>query len=62
MASYEVYRATSENGSSSRIGGTGQGSYRDATAERGITYYWVTAVHADGTESVPGTGDTVLAP
>ncbi|WRZ91643.1 hypothetical protein OHB54_22720 [Streptomyces sp. NBC_01007] len=39
-----------------------RGSYRDATAERGVTYYWVTAVHADGTESVPGAGDAVLAP
>jgi fibronectin type 3 domain-containing protein len=51
-ASYQVYRATSENGSFSRVGSTGQVSYRDATAEQGVTYYYrVTALDAAGNES-----------
>ncbi|WP_157968649.1 fibronectin type III domain-containing protein [Streptomyces geranii] len=38
-------------------------SYTDATAAVGTThFYWVTAVHADGTESAPGDAWVALAP
>ncbi|MET9900378.1 PA14 domain-containing protein [Streptomyces sp. NPDC006446] len=51
-SSYRVYRAAAENGSFSRIGSTGEVSYRDSTAEQGATYYYrVTAVDAAGNES-----------
>ncbi|MFD5424838.1 hypothetical protein [Streptomyces sp. NPDC127084] len=41
----------------------GAADYLDTGAERGTTsYYWVTAVAADGTESLPGSGWAVSAP
>ncbi|WP_037614662.1 PA14 domain-containing protein [Streptomyces aureus] len=51
-ASYRVYRAATENGSYTKVGTTGALSYRDATAEPGVTYYYrVTALDAAGNES-----------
>ncbi|KOX05220.1 PA14 domain-containing protein [Streptomyces sp. NRRL B-3648] len=50
--SYRVYRAATANGTYTRLGGTGDLSYRDATAAVGTTYYYrVTAVDAAGNES-----------
>ncbi|NEC84926.1 hypothetical protein [Streptomyces sp. SID12501] len=38
-------------------------SYTDTTATAGTThFYWVTALHADGTESAPGDAWAALAP
>ncbi|MGW1604920.1 PA14 domain-containing protein [Streptomyces eurythermus] len=51
-ASYRVYRATGETGTYTRLGGTAEPSYRDATAAVGTAYsYRVTAVDAAGNES-----------
>ncbi|MEU7563057.1 PA14 domain-containing protein [Streptomyces eurythermus] len=51
-ASYRVYRATSANGTYTRLGSAAEPSYRDATAVVGTAYsYRVTAVDAAGNES-----------
>ncbi|GGR94488.1 MULTISPECIES: PA14 domain-containing protein [Streptomyces] len=51
-ASYRVYRATSANGTYTRLGSAAEPSYRDATAVVGTAYaYQVTAVDAAGNES-----------
>ncbi|WP_369247990.1 PA14 domain-containing protein [Streptomyces sp. R41] len=51
-ASYRVYRAASADGSFTKVGSTDQVSYRDASAEEGVTYYYrVTALDAAGNES-----------
>ncbi|WP_216591613.1 fibronectin type III domain-containing protein [Streptomyces brasiliscabiei] len=51
-SSYRVYRAASASGAYARIGTTDQVSYRDASAEQGVTHHYrVTAVDAAGNES-----------
>ncbi|WP_327344387.1 fibronectin type III domain-containing protein [Streptomyces europaeiscabiei] len=51
-SSYRVHRAASASGPYAQAGTTDQLSYRDATAEVGVTYHYrVTAVDAAGNES-----------
>ncbi|GHE60757.1 fibronectin type III domain-containing protein [Streptomyces capitiformicae] len=53
-SSYRVHRAASADGTYTQVGTTDQLSYRDATAEVGVTYHYrVTAVDAAGNESTP---------
>ena len=65
VTGYRVYRwnpatAAYEPLTADPVTGT---SYTDATAAAGTThFYWVTALHADGTESKPGDAWVALAP
>lgn len=62
---YRVYRWNHDAGSYEQLTAepvTGL-SYTDTTAATGTThFYWVTAVHADGTESAPGDAWAILQP
>lgn len=50
--SYRLYRATSENGVYTRVGGTDKLSYLDTSAVESVTYYYrVTVLDAAGNES-----------
>ncbi|MEW1833103.1 PA14 domain-containing protein [Streptomyces sp. NPDC088196] len=65
ITGYRVYRwnpatAAYEPLTADPVTGT---SYTDTTAAAGTThFYWVTALHADGTESAPGDAWAALAP
>ncbi|MCX4989577.1 MULTISPECIES: PA14 domain-containing protein [unclassified Streptomyces] len=60
---YQVYRWNPGTGSYEKLAATSQRFYEDTTAAKGVThYYWVTAMHADGTESAPGADYAILAP
>ncbi|MDT0573138.1 PA14 domain-containing protein [Streptomyces sp. DSM 3412] len=65
ITGYRVYRwnpatAAYEPLTADPVTGT---SYTDTTAAAGAThFYWVTALHADGTESAPGDAWVALAP
>ncbi|KFF96761.1 hypothetical protein IQ62_34770 [Streptomyces scabiei] len=51
-SSYRVYRAANASGTYTKLGTADQLSYRDASADVGVTYYYrVTAVDASGNES-----------
>ncbi|MEU2714476.1 PA14 domain-containing protein [Streptomyces sp. NPDC007205] len=60
---YQVYRWNADTQAYEKLAATTQPSYEDTGAAPGTThYYWVTALHADGTESAPGAAHAVLAP
>ncbi|MFD7135274.1 fibronectin type III domain-containing protein [Streptomyces sp. NPDC059894] len=62
---YRVYRWNPETSAYEKLADTAAADnyYDDFTAERGTThYYWVTAVAADGTESLPAAGAVPSAP
>ncbi|KPI23830.1 Fibronectin type III domain protein [Actinobacteria bacterium OK074] len=63
-AGYRVYRWNPATAAYERIAETdGSRTYRVENAPRGTaSYYWVTAVAADGTESLPAGDYTVTAP
>ncbi|MFF3502418.1 fibronectin type III domain-containing protein [Streptomyces sp. NPDC003247] len=62
---YRVYRWNPETSTYDKLAdvANGEQAYEDLTARTGTThYYWVTAVAADGTESLPAGGAAVTAP
>ncbi|MFF3502423.1 fibronectin type III domain-containing protein [Streptomyces sp. NPDC003247] len=62
---YRVYRWNPETSAYEKLADTAAADryYDDLTAERGTTHhYWVTAVAADGTESLPAAGAVSTAP
>ncbi|MFD8965895.1 fibronectin type III domain-containing protein [Streptomyces sp. NPDC059568] len=62
---YRVYRWNAANAAYEKIAELGSGAFQyfDIGAKRGTTsYYWVTAVAADGTESLPSGDWAVTAP
>ncbi|MEY9993030.1 fibronectin type 3 domain-containing protein [Streptomyces sp. V4I8] len=62
---YRLYRWDQDSSAYEKIAdvGTGTPEYFDTGTERGTTsYYWVTAVAADGTESLPAGDWAVTAP
>lgn len=62
---YHVHRWSPATKAYEKIADLGSDAFRyfDTGAERGTTsYYWVTAVAADGTESLPADGWAVTAP
>ncbi|MFF7161154.1 PA14 domain-containing protein [Streptomyces sp. NPDC008086] len=62
---YRLYRWNPDSSAYEKIADTGAGGfeYFDTGAERGTTsYYWVTAVATDGTESLPAADWAVTAP
>ncbi|MDN0198277.1 PA14 domain-containing protein [Streptomyces sp. S.PNR 29] len=62
---YRVYRWNPATSQYEKIAEPGPGAveYFDTTAKRGTTsYYWVTAVSADGTESLPAGDSATTAP
>ena len=60
---YQVYRWNPATKAYEKLAATTDLSYDDTTAARGTTHhYWVTALHADGTESAPGADWAILEP
>ncbi|MEW2469500.1 PA14 domain-containing protein [Streptomyces sp. NPDC046994] len=62
-ADYQVYRWNPEAAAYEKLAATTGTSYEDTGATKGTThFYWVTARHADGTESAPGADGVAMAP
>jgi fibronectin type 3 domain-containing protein len=56
---YRVYRRTDVNGAWSLVGTASGTSYEDTSAPKGKAFYYVAAVDAQGTDSLPSTEVTV---
>lgn len=56
---FRVYRRTAPTGAWSPLGSTSAPAYEDTTAPAGKAYYYVAAVDAAGSESVPSAEDVV---